>query len=77
MDDRTDHTADGGEPALKGGVPGRIRRTKGGQNTKLHSVCDGDGKPLTLLLTEGQASDYKGAASMLPAFPDSDLLIAD
>lgn len=46
-------------------------------NSKLHAVCDGDGKPLILLLTEGQVSDYKGAATVLPALPDADLLIAD
>ena len=46
-------------------------------NSKLHAVCDGDGKPLILLLTEGQVSDYKGAATMLSALPDADILIAD
>ncbi len=30
-----------------------------------------------MLLTEGQVSDYKGAATVLPALPDADLLIAD
>ena len=30
-----------------------------------------------LLLTEGQVSDYKGAATMLPAMPDAPVLIAD
>ena len=46
-------------------------------NSKLHAVCDGDGKPLILLLTEGQASDYRGAEAILPAMPDADILIAD
>ena len=46
-------------------------------NSKLHAVCDGDGKPLILLLTEGQVSDYRGAAVMLPALPAADALIAD
>ncbi len=46
-------------------------------NSKLHAVCDGDGKPLILLLTEGQASDYRGAEAILPAVPDADVLIAD
>jgi len=40
-------------------------------------VCDADGKPLILLLTEGQVSDYRGAAAVLPALPDADVLIAD
>ena len=65
------------EPAQKGAVPRRIGRTKGGLNSKLHAVCDGDGKPLILLLTEGQVSDYRGAATVLPALPDAEVLIAD
>lgn len=46
-------------------------------NSKLHAVCDGNGKPLILLLSEGQVSDYRGAASILPALPDARVLIAD
>lgn len=47
-------------------VPRRIGRTKGGLNSKLHA---GHGRPLIMLLSEGQMSDYKGAALMLPALP--------
>ena len=54
--------SDGGQPAQKGVVPRRIGRTKGGLNSKLHAVCDGQGRPLVMLLSEGQMSDYKGAA---------------
>jgi hypothetical protein len=32
-------------------------------------VCDGKGRPLVMLLSEGQMSDYKGAALMLDALP--------
>jgi transposase len=39
----------------KGLFPGCIGRTKGGLNSKLHAVCDGQGRPVVLLLTEGQA----------------------
>ena len=46
-------------------------------NSKLHAVCDADGKPLILLLTEGQTSDYRGARAMLTALPDAETLIAD
>jgi transposase len=46
-------------------------------NSKLHAVADQDGKPLVLLLTEGQMSDHKGARIMLPALPSAKLLIAD
>ena len=32
---------------------------------------------MILLLTEGQVSDYRGAASVLPDLPDAEVLIAD
>ena len=46
-------------------------------NSKLHAVCDGNGKPVTLLLSEGQMSDYKGAALLLPSLPKAKELLAD
>jgi putative transposase len=46
-------------------------------NSKLHAVCDGHGRPLILLLSEGQMSDYKGAAKMLSAFPKAKTLLAE
>ena len=46
-------------------------------NSKLHAVCDGEGRPLVMLLSEGQMSDYKGAALMLPALPRARELLAD
>ena len=52
-------------------------RTKGGLNSKLHAVCDGRGRPLVMLLSEGQMSDFKGAALMLPALPRAKELLAD
>ena len=60
-----------------GPVPRRIGRTKGGLNSKLHAVCDGKGRPLVMLLSEGQMSDFKGAALMLPAMPGAKELLAD
>lgn len=48
---------------------GRPTCTKGGLNSKLHAACDGKGPPVVLLLTEGQASDHRGVALMLPQFP--------
>lgn len=46
-------------------------------NSKLHVVCDGAGKPLLMLLTEGQMSDHKGARLMLKALPQAKAMIAD
>jgi hypothetical protein len=39
---------------MKGAVPRRIGRTKGGLNSKLHAACDGEGRPVVLLLSEGR-----------------------
>ena len=46
-------------------------------NSKLHAVCDGQGRPLIMLLSEGQMSDYKGAALMIDAFPKAKALLGD
>jgi len=46
-------------------------------NSKLHAVCDGLGRPLVMLLSEGQMSDFKGAALMLPAVPKARELLGD
>ena len=47
-DDRC-HASEGAshrcQPFKKGAVPRRIGRTKGGLNSKLHAVCDGQGRP--------------------------------
>jgi transposase len=46
-------------------------------NSKLHAVCDGQGRPLVLLLSEGQMSDHKGARLIVDALPPARELIAD
>lgn len=40
-------------------------------------MCDQDGRPLILLLSEGQASDYKGARHMLCALPQARYMLGD
>ena len=40
-------------------------------------MCDGQGRPLIMLLSEGQMSDYKGAALMLDALPHAKELLGD
>jgi putative transposase len=40
-------------------------------------VCDGQGRPLVLLLSEGQMSDYKGAALMQGALPRARSMLGD
>ena len=46
-------------------------------NSKLHAVCDDRGRPLVMLLSEGQMSDYKGAALMIDAFPKAKAMLGD
>ena len=61
----------------KRGCSPSYRCTKGGLNSKLHAVCDGAGKPIILLLSEGQMSDHKGARLVLGALLVGSTLIAD
>jgi len=46
-------------------------------NSKRHAVCDGLGRPLVMLLSEGQMSDYKGAALMIDALPKAKVMLGD
>ena len=40
--------------------------TTGGLQFTLHGVCDGSGRPIRILLTQGHVSDDKGARQLLP-----------
>ena len=46
-------------------------------NSKLHTVCDGEGRPIIMLLSEGQMSDHKGARLVLDVLPPARTLIGD
>jgi len=46
-------------------------------NTKLHAICDGQGRPLNLFVTGGQVSDYVGARALCASLPDVDWLLGD
>src|SRR3982751_5495731 len=61
----------------KGGGFRCIGRTRGGLHSKLHAVCEGAGKPVARLLSEGQMSDYTGAALLLDSLPRAKELLAD
>ncbi len=61
----------------KGGRGRLIGRTKGGMNTKLHAICDSQGRPLNLFVTAGQVSDYIGARALLSSIPNVDWLLGD
>ena len=34
-------------------------------NTKLHTLCDNQGRPVRLYLTEGQRSDFQGGGGAI------------
>ena len=65
------------QPAQRGDVPRLIGRTKGGLNSKLHAICDDAGRPVRLLLSEGQQSDHTGAATLLPDLPPAKEMLGD
>lgn len=46
-------------------------------NTKLHAICDNQGRPLNLFVTAGQVSDYIGARALLGSIPKVDWLLGD
>ena len=46
-------------------------------NSKLHAICDSEGRPRALFLTAGQVSDYTGAAALLSSLPPTKALLAD
>jgi transposase len=52
-----------------------IGRTKGSMNTKLHAICDSNGRPLDLFVTASQVSDYIGARELLSNLPEGDWLL--
>jgi transposase len=44
-----------------------VGRSRGGLSTKIHARVDGQGRPIQLLITPGQAHDLTGAESLLAA----------
>ena len=46
-------------------------------NTKLHAVCDSQGRPLNLCFTAGQVSDYIGARALVSSLPNAQWLLGD
>ncbi|WP_086652166.1 IS5 family transposase [Acetobacter cibinongensis] len=54
----------------KRAFPRHIGQTKGGLTSKLHAVCDDQGRPVRLHLTAGQACDLRGADGLLADLPD-------
>ena len=52
-------------------------RSRGGLTTKIHALVDGDGRPILLKLTAGQAHDGRSAADMFETVKTGNILLAD
>ena len=52
-------------------------RSRGGLTTKIHALVDGNGNPVVLKLTKGQAHDGRSAADMLDSLRAGQILLAD
>lgn len=52
-------------------------RSRGGLTTKIHALVDGNGNPIALKLTEGQAHDGRSAADLLGHLGPGQILLAD
>jgi transposase len=59
------------------GAPDGSKPHKRGLNSKLHAVCDGESRPIVMMLTEGQMSDHKGAVLLFDALPRAKELLGD
>ncbi|WP_420029475.1 IS5 family transposase [Rhodovulum visakhapatnamense] len=78
-----------GMAAKKGGVPdqaefedqktirGIVFLRTGGMNTKLHAICDSNGRPFNLFVTAGPVSDDIGARALLGPLPKVGWLLGD
>ncbi len=63
---------------VKKGERGRlIGRTKGSMNTKLHAICDSQGRRLNMFVTAGQISGHIGTRALLSSLPKVEWLLGD
>ncbi|MHC9237255.1 transposase [Pseudooceanicola sp. 502str34] len=46
-------------------------------NTKLHAICDSNGRPFSFFVSVGQVSSHIGARALLSSLPDVDWLLGD
>jgi transposase len=52
-------------------------RSRGGLTTKIHALVDGNGLPILLKLSEGQAHDGRSAVDLLDGLGPGQILLAD
>jgi transposase len=54
-----------------------VGRSRGGLSTKIHARVDGQGRPIQILITPGQAHDLTGAEPLLASLGQGTIVIAD
>ena len=54
--------------------PHHTGRTKGGLNSKLHALCNNNGRPLVGCLREGRLSQLVGVKPIYPVMPNAKFL---
>lgn len=52
-------------------------RSRGGLTTKIHALTDGQGRPLEMILTPGQAGDCPAAGQLLGRLRENTIVLAD
>ena len=63
--------------AEKGGRGAGNRLLRGGRTTKIHAICDGEGRLFRFLLTPGNVADITAAYELVPLLPSQGCLIGD
>jgi hypothetical protein len=54
-----------------------IGRSRGGRTTKIHALCDDQGRPHAILLTGGNVADITAAATLVSAVAPPGELVGD
>jgi transposase len=54
-----------------------VGRSRGGLTTKIHARVDGQGRPIQILITPGQAHDLTGAEPLLAEIDRGTIVVAD
>ena len=61
----------------RGAAAQAIGRSRGGRTTKIHVICDGEGRPRAFCLSPGNTADITVAPALLKAAPASLIFIGD
>lgn len=61
----------------RGALLQAIGISRGGRNSKLHALTDGEGRPLRFLLTGGNVADCKAADTLLTDLAPGTIVLAD